>query len=269
MLGLALGGGAARGFAHIGVAQVLLEIGLTPQVYAGSSMGALVGAFLAAGHSPQGLEELAERLSPLRLLDWRPGHSLLRAEALGRWLEGELPATFEELRFPLTVTATDLVSGRGLYFSHGELIPALLASSAYPGFSDPLRRGDTLLADGGIVNQVPVDAVAFMGATRTVAVNVTAPAALSLPERRFSLWRGGPLSPLRSLRRAADIMQASLTDARLSLYPPDVLITPDLGDLDLMSFRRAAEAVAAGRHAAKLALPQLRALQEQPPAPPE
>ncbi|ABF45376.1 MULTISPECIES: patatin-like phospholipase family protein [Deinococcus] len=257
--GLVLGGGGARGLAHIGVWQVLEEAGLRPHVLAGTSMGGLVAALIAAGTSGEELRRIAETVSWRRLLDWRPGAGLLRTSAFEAWLAEHLPPTFEQLQWPLAVTATDVLTGRLVYLSRGNLYAALRATSAYPGAIAPVALDDMLLADGGILNQVPVDAAFFLGAQKVVAVDATFPEPLALPERRR--WRGeGHLGALQALRRAVDIMQAQLTEARLSLYRPDVLLRPQLAGVELQSFWRRAQAIRAGEAAARAQLPQLRAL---------
>ncbi|MBB5232894.1 patatin-like phospholipase family protein [Deinococcus budaensis] len=251
--GLVLGGGGARGLAHIGVWAVLEDAGLRPGVLAGTSMGGLVAAFIAAGMDAAQLRQVSETVSWRRLLDWRPGRGLLRTSAFEAWLATHLPPTFEELKLPLAVTATDLLTGRMVYLSSGPLYPALRATSAYPGATQPVPWEDMLLADGGILNQVPVDAALFLGVRRVAAVDVTGPEPLELPGQ-------APLGTVRSLRRAVDIMQAQLTDARLSLYRPDVLLRPRLEGVDLQSFRRGGQAILAGEAAARAELPRLRAL---------
>lgn len=268
--GLALGGGGARGLAHIGVLRVLAREDLTPDLIAGTSMGGLVGAFAAAGYTPAEIERAAHSVSWRSLLELRPGSGLLRASAFEAFLSAHLPATFEGLPTPLVVTATDVLSGRLVYLHRGPLYPALRATTAYPGAVDPVALGGQLLADGGILNQVPTDAALFLGARKILAVDVTAPAPLSVrSRRRFLLWqrRGAQgeaavtaLSPVRALMRALDIMQAQLTDARLSLYRPDVLLTPHLEGIELTSFRRLAQAIEAGEASAVAELGRLRAL---------
>ncbi|CAM4456922.1 patatin-like phospholipase family protein [Deinococcus marmoris] len=259
--GLVLGGGGARGLAHIGVWQVLEEAGLRPSVVTGTSMGGLVGAFIAAGYSGAELERISGTVSWRRLLDWRPGTGLLKISAMEGWLAHNLPQTFEELSLPLAITATDMLTGRGVYLTRGSLFDALRATSAYPGALDSVPVQGMLLSDGGILNQVPVDAALFLGVQKVLAVDVTAPDALELHERRVLLWkREASLSPVRALRRAVEIMQAQLTDARLSLYRPDVLLRPRLGNIDLMNFNRTDQAIAAGRDAALEDLPRLKAL---------
>ena len=270
--GLVLGGGGARGLAHVGVWRVLEEHGLTPGMLAGTSMGGLVGAFIAAGYSADEMERLSRGVSWRRLLNLRPGPGLVRPSVVSVWLADHLPATFEELRLPLAVTATDLRSGRAVYLSRGNLHEALRATTAYPGAVEPVAQGDLLLSDGGILNQVPVDAALFLGARRVLAVDVTAPVPLTLTERRGRLWRREPgaggaqggahphLGTVQTLRRAVEIMQAQLTDARVGLYRPDVLLRPTLRDVDLLNFNRADAAIQAGVEAAQAQLPRLLTL---------
>ncbi len=262
IFGLVLGGGGARGFAHIGVAKVLQREGLRPQLIAGTSMGGLIGAFLAAGHTPEDMLGIARSVPWRNLLDLRPGTGLLRGASLEHWLGRYLPATFEELPTPLIVTATDVLSGRAVYLRSGPLLPALRATTAYPGAIDPVPMNGLLLADGGVLNQVPVDAALFLGATRVLAVDVTAPAPLEVPQRRLFLsrQREAHLGSVAALRRAVDIMQAQLTDARLSLYRADVLLQPTLTGIELSSFGRALEAAARGEQAVQAQLPRLHAL---------
>ncbi|GGO21382.1 patatin-like phospholipase family protein [Deinococcus humi] len=259
--GLVLGGGGARGLAHIGVWQVLEDAGLRPSVVTGTSMGGLVGAFIAAGYSGAELERISGTVSWRRLLDWRPGTGLFKISAMEGWLAHHLPPTFEELPTPLAITATDMLTGRGVYLARGSLFEAIRATSAYPGALDSVPVRDMLLSDGGILNQVPVDAALFLGVRKVLAVDVTAPDPLELHERRVLIWkREAHLGPVRALRRAVEIMQAQLTDARLSLYRPDILLRPNLGSIDLMNFNRTDQAIAAGRDAAKAELPRLKTL---------
>lgn len=258
--GLVLGGGGARGLAHLGVWAVLEEAGLQPEGLAGTSMGGLVAAFIAAGVSADELRRVSETVSWRKLIDWRFGTGLLRGSSFEAWLGAHLPPTFEELRLPLAVTATDVLTGRQVYLRSGDLYTALRATTAYPGAIDPVPLGDMLLADGGILNQVPVDAALFLGVRKVVAVDVTSARPLELPERRRRWRQPAPLGAVQALRRAVDIMQAQLTDARLSLYRPDVLLRPELEGVDLQSFRRGPQAITAGEAAARSELPRLHEL---------
>ncbi|MBB6099147.1 NTE family protein [Deinobacterium chartae] len=263
--GLALGGGAARGFAHLGVMGVLEREGLQPDLISGTSMGGLLGAFFAAGHSAAEVQRLAAGPVWASLIDLLPGSGLLRFSGLEALLRSHLPPTFEELKRPLCVTATDLISGRQVYLHRGDLYKALTCTIAYPGAVDPTWYGDQLLADGGILNQLPVDAALFLGARRVLAVDVTAPAQLALRPNDHgpSGWirlarRNRRLGMLQTARRSIEIMQSQLTDARLSLYAPDLVLRPDMSGIELGSFWRLNEAVTAGERVAEENLEALR-----------
>jgi len=267
-LGLALGGGGARGFAHIGVLRVLAQEGIRPDLIAGTSMGGLIGALTAAGATPDDIARVIAGVPWAGLLRLRPGGALLSSAALEAFFAQHLPLTFEALHQPLILTATDVLTGRAVYLYRGDLYAALRATMAYPGAIEPVALNGMLLADGGILNQVPTDAAMFLGARRIIAVDVTAPAPLDPPaQRRFLLWRRGQATPLapalppvRALTRALEIMQAQLTDARLSLYRPDVLLRPVLTGVEFTSFRRHVEAAQAGAREAHAHLHELRAV---------
>ena len=131
VLGLALGGGGARGLCHIGVMRVLEEFGIRPDVVSGTSMGGLIGAFIAAGYNADQMTDIATDLRWSKLIDWSPiSGRLVNTKGFERWLAELLPATFEELELPLVLTATDLNDGRIHYSQHGDLITALRATTA-------------------------------------------------------------------------------------------------------------------------------------------
>lgn len=174
-IGLALGSGAARGMAHIGVLKVFEEEGIEIDFIAGTSAGALIGALYAAGVSAARMEEVA------RELDWRrlaglldptlPTSGIIDGKKMSRFIADLLPVhTFEELRIPLAVTATDIQSGEGLFIKKGNLLEALRAALAFPGIFNPVRFGDRYLVDGGLCNPVPVDIVKQMGADTVIGV---------------------------------------------------------------------------------------------------
>ncbi|WP_337844926.1 patatin-like phospholipase family protein [Thermus sp.] len=241
MRGLALSGGGARGLAHIGVLEVLLEAGLDFQVVAGTSMGAIVGALFAAGMSPKEMLALAHRTPWLGLLGLSPREGIFSRRKLKDFLAEHLPPTFQDLRRPLAVTAVDVRSGRLLYLTQGDLPSAVLASAAYPGLLAPVEREGVLLFDGGVLDNLPVDAVRFLGAREVFAVDVT-------PEQEQEEVPKG-LIPLA--RRAVDLMQRQLTALRLTLYPPEVYLRPELKGVGIEDFRCLEEIVEAGREAAR------------------
>jgi NTE family protein len=295
-LGLALGGGAARGWAHIGVLRALDEAGVRPQVVVGTSIGAVVGGCYAAGKLEE-LSEFALQLTPARvlaLLDVHVGSGLISGDRLGRRLTENLEGwTIEKLPLRFAAIATEFNTGHEIWLTRGSLAEALRASYALPGIFDPRRIGGRWLMDGALVNPVPVTAARALGAEIVVAVNLSgagygrgtviqdfggdsdpAPAldAATHPVR-------GLLSPVRQaasrmrdlFRRrrgtpgfaqvmidAFNITQDRITRARLAGDPPDVLASPQLSEVGLFDFHRAAEAIAAGHEATIRILPQIR-----------
>lgn len=244
MRGLALSGGGARGLAHIGALEVFLEAGLDFQVVAGTSMGAIVGALFAAGKAPGEILDLARKTPWLGLLGLSPREGVFSRRKLKDFLAEHLPATFAELKRSLAVTAVDVVSGRLAFLTQGDLPSAVLASAAYPGLLAPVEREGRLLFDGGVLDNLPVDAARLLGAQEVYAVDVT-------PERGVE---ASPRGLLALARRAVDLMQAQLTAVRLTLYAPEVYVRPGLLGVGVEDFRRLEEIVEAGRQAARAAL---------------
>lgn len=244
MRGLALSGGGARGLAHIGVLEVFAEAGLNFQAVAGTSMGAIVGALFAAGKTPAEILSIARRTPWLGLLGLSPREGIFSRRKLKEFLAEYLPPSFADLKRPLAVTAVDVLTGRLLFLTHGDLPSAVLASAAYPGLLAPVEREGRLLFDGGVLDNLPVDAVRLLGATEVYAVDVT-------PER---MVEKAPRGLLALARRAVDLMQLHLTSVRLSLYAPEVYVRPSLPGVGLEDFRRLEEIVEAGREAARRVL---------------
>ena len=264
--GIALGGGGARGLAHIGVMQVLERENLRPTVFAGTSIGGLLAAFFAAGKTGAELEEIALSLHWAPLWEWRPGVGLLNYEGFEALLKRHLPETFEALEHPLVITGTDLSAGVPVYLHSGKLYEAIQATIAFPGAIDPIWINGRLLADGGILNQVPVDAARFLGAEKVLAVDITAPRALSLASQERphpTLWDRvrHPRRHLTSLQvawRAVEVMQAHLTQLRLAMAMPDLVLSVELPDIGLESFWKGRSAIEAGRLAAEKLLPEIK-----------
>lgn len=267
VLGLALGGGGARGLCHIGVLRVLEELRIRPDVVSGTSMGGLIGAFIAAGYTAHEMTEIATDLRWSKLIDWSPvSGRLVNAKGFERWLNELLPPTFEELELPLVLTATDLNDGRIHYSQRGDLITALRATTAYPGALEPVAMGRARLVDGGLLNQIPVDGALFLGAHRVLAVNATPLVRVDHP----SDDAGAPrrrlrMTALRELMRAVDVMQAQLTMARLSFYKPDVLLDAPMAGVDIAEFHRATFAIDAGEAVARAHLEELLTLVSRGP----
>ncbi len=176
-IGLALGGGAARGWAHLGVIQALQERGVTVDFVAGTSMGALVGGFFAAGRLPV-LRELAVQLDWKQVLYYffemsfsRSG--LVDGRKIVEWIRRNVPVHgLAELPLPFRAVATDVLSGREVVIAEGDLIDAIRASIAIPGLFTPVNRGGMVLVDGGLTNPVPVSVAREMGAEKVIAVDL-------------------------------------------------------------------------------------------------
>ena len=272
-LGLVLGGGGARGLAHIGVLHVLEQAGIPIDCLAGTSMGGLVGALFAAGIPFPVVEQEVARLGDvkeqLRLIDVNisaAGLSIrgrriynFMADLLGEDL------TFADLRLPLAMASVDLKTGRPIVLQGGLVIDAVRATISIPGVFEPVELGDYRLVDGGVLNNVPVDIALDMGATRTIAVDVLPSYDRNVPGME-PVEKGVTLSfaPLNvnEIYNVLMIMLAAITDAQFRRFPPDLLIRPELpAEVTLLSgFNRATEIIAAGEAAAEAALPEIRAL---------
>jgi NTE family protein len=263
-LGLVLSGGGARGFAHIGVLRVLERAGARFDVVAGTSIGALLGALYATGLGADDLYELADDTHWRDVLDLSLQTGLFKGSRLEAFLAEHLPETFEELELPLAVTTTDIETGEGVVLLEGELIRAVRASSSYPGAFEPLQIDGRTLADGGIVNNLPVGAASLLGATRTIASDVTAPrrSVYTTPSQEGNWWermvqtvrleRRNPMAQM--LFRSSDIMQSILVDIQHSLHPADIRIRLGMPEIRVESFREFRRIVQLGEETAERAL---------------
>ena len=263
-VGLVLSGGGARGFAHIGVLRVLERAGARFDVIAGTSMGAILGAFYASGRRADDLYHLADTTSWRDVVDLSLQTGLFKGDRLQAFLGDHLPATFEELEVPLAVTTTDIETGEGVVHMEGDLVRAVRASSSFPGAFEPIQLAGRTLADGGIVNNLPVAAATLLGATRSIASDVTAPrrsvyATATLNgnwwERMVQTVRLERRTPMaQMLFRSSDIMQAILVDIQYSLHPADLRIRLDMPEVRVESFREFRKIVGYGEETAERAL---------------
>lgn len=247
-IGLALGGGAARGFAHIGVIQVLEENGIHPDLVVGTSAGSLVAALYASGKNGAALSQLAESMDETTITDWAfPGRALIRGDALARYVRdstGNRP--IEKLPLPLGIVATDLDSGAPILFQVGDTGLAVRASSAVPAVFQPVKIGAREYVDGGLVSPVPVRFAKQMGAEVVIAVDISA-----APE-------GNPTGdPMRMLLQTFAIMGRSINS--FELREADVVLRPRLPGVGGADFAARKKSMQAGREAALALLPQLRA----------
>lgn len=263
-VGLALGGGGARGYAHIGVLRALAERGVQPVAISGCSMGGIVGALYGAGYDSHELHDMAEQFSLLRFLELGDRGGLFGGSGLEGFLEEHLPQTFDGLSLAFSVVAVDIQSGELLVLSSGDLVPALRATSALPGLLSPGRIDGRILVDGGVLNNLPVDAVKALTTAPVIAVDVTPPPDREIDfgedenifERLLTGWRKGERAlVVEVLVKVSELTQAFGTRVRLALHPPQILVRPDLGaDFGVGDFGKVDEAVEAGYAAMMQAL---------------
>ena len=248
-MGLVLGGGAARGFAHIGVIQALEEAGIRPQLVVGTSAGSLVAALYASGKTGAQLQQVAETMEEATFADWTLpifSRGMLRGEALARYVSGQVNGRLiESMPLPLGIVATDLNSGQGVLFQRGDTATAVRASSAVPALFQPVKIAGREYVDGGLVSPVPVRYARQMGAELIIAVDIS-----SAPEGN------APSDTLQILLQTFSIMGKSINN--LELREADVVVRPLLVGVASSDFSARRRAIEAGRVAMQALLPQLR-----------
>ena len=277
-IALALGGGAARGWAHIGVLRAIDEAGIAIGMIAGTSIGALVGGCYLAGKLDE-LEEFARSLTMRRiasLLDLTIGGSgLFGGMRLTKRMQEHLEGlTIEDLDRPFVAVATEVNTGHEVWIANGSLITALRASYALPGIFEPVRSNHRTLVDGALVNPVPVSVCRSYEQPLVVAVNLH----YDLYGRSAVVKHNAMLTPAEikqqaeapytklgmtgALVQAFNIIQDRISRARLAGDPPDLALHPRLSDIGLSEFHRAGEAIERGYEETKARLPEIRRMQE-------
>jgi len=279
-IGVALSGGGLRGLAHLGVLQVLEEAGIPVDVAAGTSMGGIVAGLYAAGVPVQDLVSVGKKLGIMDFASpdgrWQGlfGHKKL-AQFLADLL-GAQDITFEDLRIPAAVVAADVETGELVVLDEGPLIPALLATSAFPIVFSPMYYRGRWLIDGGTLNNLPVDVVRQMGADRVIGVDV--PPSVELPteygENRDGLSMRALFSvanhthdwklPFLIAETSVELAASAVTRTRLALYPPDLLLEISLPNVGLFTSGKNAEVIEAGYAAAMDRLADLIELKTKP-----
>jgi NTE family protein len=287
-IGLALGGGAARGFAHIGILRTLIANGILPDIVVGTSIGAVVGGSYAAGHLDT-LEDWARSLQPKNIFSYLDirlnGSGLIGGNKLAAQLEAAMGRTrIDELPLRFAAIATEVQTGHEIWLTHGRVVDAMRASYALPGIFAPVAIGDRWLIDGALVNPVPVSAARALGAEIVIAANVSTDVfghgtiistygavedsieeeVVAPPKRGIGKFFSAERTVKREFFGSGDrpgistvmveafnIMQDRITRARLAGDPPDVLISPRVGKIGWFDFHRADETIAHGARAAE------------------
>ena len=249
-IGLALGGGAAKGFAHVGVIAVLEEAGFRPSYIVGTSAGSLVAALYASGKSSVELQKAALNIEEVAITDWMlplVGRGMFRGDALGRYVNEAVGGRLiENMAIPLGVVATDLGNGQAVLFQRGDTGTAVRASSAVPAVFVPVRINGRDYVDGGLVAPVPVRFTRQMGAELVIAVDIS-----TTPEGSSTN------DTLQILLQTFSIMGKSINQHELR--EADIIIRPSLVGLKSADFSARQRAIDAGRAAMLAALPALRA----------
>ncbi len=248
-IGLALGGGAARGFAHVGVIQVLEEAGISPVLVTGTSAGSLVAALYASGKNGAQLQKVAESMDESTIADWTLpffGRGVLRGEALAKYVNAQVgQKLIEAMPLPLGIVATDLNSGNDMLFQRGDTGTAVRASSAVPAVFTPVKINGHDYVDGGLSSPVPVRAARKMGAELVIAVDISSP-----PEGSSAN------GTIEILLQTFSIMGKSING--FELKDADVVVRPVLTGVSSSDFSSRKRSIEAGRQAMLQALPQMR-----------
>lgn len=277
MIGLALGGGGMKGLAHVGALSVIEQCGVKPDIIAGTSIGALVGALYAAGMPTASMQQLFADEKIVELIQPRfDGKGLMNANGLRELLELFLPIKeFSKLKTPFMAIACNIETGAEVVIREGSVVDAVLASTAIPGFFAPVQIGNQWMVDGGILNNLPLSALKQAGATKSLAIQLfnetkwsiqlsnqeqgLGEATLTQSIANFML-RFAPTG-FKVLERALDVMIANNERLHLALHPPDVLISPDVSDISIIGFHEARDPIfQRGVEAAKIQSAAIKAL---------
>ncbi len=266
-VGVVLGGGGARCFAHIGALQALEACGFEPVAMSTCSAGAIVGALHAAGHTPHHIEEIFRETNMLKVLniDFDGGNGIIGSRGLEEILAPHLPATFEELNYPFAAVSVDVQQGLSYVLRSGPLVRRLCASNAFPGVFDPVEDEGRYFIDGGTLNIVPVDVIRTLTDRPVIAIDVTVPIdrKVDLMGEQEGLWSklAARLSikqftvPMEIAEKAFTITQGKLAELIYAMHPPDLIIKPPLPpDIMPHHFNKMDDAIRCGYEGALAAL---------------
>ncbi|MBI5301638.1 MAG: patatin-like phospholipase family protein [Chloroflexi bacterium] len=276
-LGVALGGGGAKGLAHLGALRVVESTGARIEYVAGTSAGAIVGALYAAGKSLDEIEAIMRRWTLLQLLAFdRTGMGLFSTDGLRHALEIELGRTtrIEEFQRKFACVAVDLEAQAEVVFDAGMAIDAVCASAAFPGFFAPVKIGERTFIDGGALNPVPCDVARRLGAERVIAIDLSADVPVFTTAGARPLNRDALVTAIvssaenrkivRVTARAIGVMSKLIRETRLAQAPPDIIIHPNVQHVGLMDFDMADDCFAAGEASAREQLAQIQRLMTPP-----
>jgi len=280
-IGLALGGGGAKGFAHVGVIRALEEMNIHAEIVTGTSMGGLIGAVYAAGLSVDRIEAVVRSTGLTILAARETSHlGLFGKTKIKRLLHDVLgDATFDQLDRKLAVVAVDLESESEVILDSGRVVDAILATTAFPGVFAPEVIDGRYLIDGGALNNVPFDVARQLGADWVIACNVSAHRGPLFQDplltgTRAESWvrqlllRSGAMTPWEVVDRTVAIMQDGHLRDKLADCPPDVMICPEVGHVGLFDVGQLDSCLAAGWAAARAHEAELVSLRDQAARPP-
>lgn len=266
-VGIAFGGGGARGCAHIGVLYELRQLGVSPNLVTGTSIGAVVATLVAFGKTVEEIHHFFDTVS-LKTVFSLPGKN----PSLSQWTRFESllvehigRPTFDEAKIPLSMVATNLVDRQEVVLDEGDVISAVLGSMAFPILLPPVEREGMILVDGGVVNNVPFDVARARGATTVIAIDLSnsTPYGSQIPQankREPGIWGAAvDLTKRRPIFQVmtsvVDILNDRTTRARMAISPPDIMIRPEINTIGILDFFAVQDGIDAGRKAVQEILP--------------
>jgi NTE family protein len=275
-ISVALGGGGIKGIAHIGVLRRLLKEGFEVRAIAGTSAGGIIGSAFAAGMSPDEIEDLVTNIDQTKMFlrTINDGPSLLGLSGLANVLMNSIGNTrFEDLKIPFACTAVDINCDQEVILSKGPVLDAIMATVAIPGIFPPVEKGGRTLVDGGVMDPVPVMVARWLAPTLPVVAVVLHPVPegwahlpdITIPQpsgfvaafvNQFSKLRIA--QAVRIFTRAADITSRSMTELRLAVDKPEIIIRPDVARFGLLDFANPRELIEIGEAAADLVIPEIK-----------
>ncbi len=275
-LGLALGGGGARGAAHIGAIREMQRMGLwPPDLIVGASIGGYVGGLLAMGLELDAIEAHFSKLRLGKMVSMPTKEPALFSAVKGEKLLVEAfgQITFDQLHIPLAVITVDLISRKEVILDEGDVVSAIKATTALPIVAPPVERNGLMLIDGGVLNNVPFDVARARGATDVVAIDLSRSAPYGTPPEKGYTSPPGLLGKALAVTQrrplwqvvtiVSDIIAMSGVRSRLAISPPDIMIQPDIGTIGLFDFHRMADGIDAGILATQAHVIELQRLVEE------